>query len=394
MRLCIDGWIDTYLQYTEGQESPTAFHKWTALTILGAAVGRNVWIPRLKYVIHPNLYVILVAASAKCRKSTALATGKYILEHIKNPPMIFAQKITVEALIKSLQDSYDKTNNSCGGLILSSELSVFMGSDAMKSGTIPALTDLYDSPKRWTYHTRGRGKEILDNVSLSMLAATTKATIQQCLPKGSIGGGFTSRIVFVYQDTPSKIKLFADDTDDREALTVAEKNLRQKLIHDLHYIRNCFQGPVKFTEEAREVSTEWYEQEHSTVRDEKMDGYFGRKHDTMFKIATLLSMSKDNTLLIQAHHVEKALKLLEENEGTMHMILESAMASEAGNVIDRVFTIIKKYRKIEHADLIKKSWRFATSMEMSSVITTLLEGGEIEQEIEGAKRYYKKGKGK
>ena len=390
MRKCKD-WIDTYLEYTQSQESPTAFHEWVALSIMAAAVGRNVWIPRIKYIIYPNLYVILVAASAKCRKSSALAIGRGILEKIKEPPMIFAQKITVEALIQALREDVNK-EDCCNGLILSSELSVFMGADAMKSGVIPALTDLYDSPRHWTYHTRGRGKEELENVTLSMLAATTKDGIKDCLPKGSVGGGFTSRIIFVYQEAPSTPKLFNVEDDEGHELieTIEERQLKANLIEDLEEIRHKVKGPVKFSKEAKEKALVWYKEEQTKIRDEKLDGYYGRKHDVMFKLATLLSMSASNTLNITPTHIDRALYMLEDNEVNMAQIIASVVASQSGTDTEKILNLIKRAGVIKHSDLMHKCWRIGTAIDVNNMLATLNESGDIKVEMtENNTRQYK-----
>ena len=147
MRKCPQPWIDTYVEYTKEQESPKAFNLMTGFAVLSSAVGRNIWLPRIKYTIFPNLYVILIAASAKCRKSVAVGIGKKLLLSMKKPPMIFAQKLTPEALIDAIVAS--EIDKQCFGLIFSDELSVFLSADAMKRGIIPVLTSFYDSHSKW-----------------------------------------------------------------------------------------------------------------------------------------------------------------------------------------------------------------------------------------------------
>src|SRR4029077_7001818 len=98
--------------------------------------------------------------------------------------------ITPEALIGSLQESTDKETKISYGLILASELSVFLGADAIKSGMIPILTDLYDSKDNWEYKTRIRGRETIPHVTISMLGASTMDWIKTSIPIEAIGGGF------------------------------------------------------------------------------------------------------------------------------------------------------------------------------------------------------------
>ena len=379
-RKCKHSWIESYLEYTSDQESPTAFHKWVAISILSAVLQRKVWIPRIKYTIYPNLYVILIAGSAKCRKSVAIRIGMDILKAIKLPPVIFAQKITTEALIQALDES--KKDKTCYGIIVASELSVFLGSDAIKSGIIPALTDLYDSPTKWEYHTRSRGREALTNVTISMLAASTKDWLRTSIPESAIGGGFTSRILFVIEDNPSRLVLFPNKI-------MPEDTLRNNLIHDLEIVAKI-SGPVQFTDSAKELSLEWYEQEACNIHDDKTDGYFGRKHDTMFKLATVLSVAERSDLLIDETHIKKALAMMEHNERRLGSVLDSVTSTIVGGSTERILTIIKKFGDISHKDLLGKCWRSASAADLSEMMKTLVESAEVEAFIgKDNTRWYK-----
>lgn len=375
-------WIDSYMEYTMEQESPKCFHQWVGIAMISAVLGRNIYIPRVKYTTHPNLYIILVAGSAKCRKSVSISVGKDLLYGLKEPPTIFAQKITTEALIEALDKS--KKNDCCFGLILASELSVFLGSDAIKSGIIPALTDLYDSPRDWVYHTRGRGKESLHNVTLSMLGASTKDWLRASIPAEAIGGGFTSRIIFVFEDEPSKLVLFG--AGDAHLQT-----LKSDLIFDLEDMRKI-RGEVKFTDGAKGAAWEWYQEESCKIHDEKVDGYFGRKHDTMFKVATILAVASSSDLLVCEPHIHKALELLERNEQYLNSVMESVVSTSFGGNTDKIFHMIKKFRDISHVELLGKCWRYSTATEMAEIMKTLVESGEIIEYLDknNLKRYKRK----
>lgn len=386
-RRCKGSWLESYLDYTRKQESPTAFHEWVGLSLLSASIGRHVWIPRIKYTIFPNLFVILVAGSAFCRKSVSIAIGMDILKSLEKPPMVFAQKITTEALIQALEEA--KVDGASSGIICASELSVFMGSDATKSGIIPTLTDLYDSPKEWVYHTRGRGKEVLRNVTLSVLAASTKEWLRSSIPIDAVGGGFTSRIIFVSQHAPSKLILFPDDEVD----DIDEEILKSDLIADLWEVRTKIKGEIKFSPEAKKTAREWYVKEHQHIRDSRLDGYFGRKHDTMFKLASLLSISESNNKVVSHVHIHRALGMLNENERNLGDIIASVVATAIGGDTERILDLIRKHKTIAHTDLLRKCWRFADAAAISSMVRTLIESNEITEETasDGRTRIYKFG---
>lgn len=386
-RKCKGSWIDTYLDYTQNQESPVAFNEWVGLMLLSAAVGRHAWIPRIGYTIYPNLFVILVAGSAVCRKSVAINIGMGILRALEKPPMVFAQKITTEALIQALEQA--KVEGSSSGLVCASELATFIGAEGIKSGIIPALTDLYDSPTEWTYHTRGRGKEVLRNVTLSVIAASTKDWLRSSIPVTAIGGGFTSRIIFVFQVERAKLMLFPEDG-------VEVEGLRPLLINDLNDIRKNVKGTLVFTPDARIVAREWYERQKGVSVDPKMDGYFARKHDTMFKIASLLSISEGNNRSIDSTHIKRALNMLAENEVNLGAILASVVASAVGGETEKVFDMIRREGKILHTELLRKCWRTVKAVELNEIVKTLIDSGEIEEIVatDNRSRWYKVRKGR
>jgi len=380
MRKCSPGWLDTYMEYTKIQESPKAFHKWTALATLSACLGRNVWIPRIKYTIFPNLYVILIAESARCRKSVAVGIGHKILRSMKEPPMIFAQKITVEALIEALRGT--SKQGYCSGQIFSSELSVFLGCDAIKKGIIPALTDLYDSPNEWVYHTRGRGKEILRNVTLCLLGATTRGAIKDTLPKGSVSGGFTSRIIFVYERDPAQSRLFTSMTEDDVEESHEEAEIRRRLIADLDYIAGHIHGKMIFSRKAKIKAHDWYEAANKIDHDARMDGYYGRKHDTMFKVAALLSISENDKLQIDEHHIVEALELLKGIEKSLGWITLSVESTQTGDITAKIYELIRKEPNITHSNLLKNCWRFANAFELGQSIDTLVQSNEVKMYLD------------
>ena len=389
MRKCPEPWLDTYIEYTKEQESPKSFNIMTGFAVLSAAIGRNVWLPRIKYTIFPNLYVIMIAASAKCRKSVAVGIGRKLLVAMEKPPMIFAQKITPEALIDAITES--KVDEQCYGLIFSDELSVFLSADAMKRGIIPVLTSFYDSHSKWEYHTKGRGKQLIKNSSLGMLAATTRDDFINSMPKSAIGGGFTSRLVLVYEERPSHLKLFnpVNIAGEEVEETDREVALRRHLIADLNYIQKKVKGKLSFSKEAKKASLKWYESEQDTDRDIATDGYFGRKHDTMFKMAAILCISESDELVIQEHHIVRALKILKVTEDKMEKLVSKIGTTESGSLTERVLNHISRSPDITHSRLLRKCWRFASAQDLTAIIRTLIDSGEVDEKISGQKRSYR-----
>ena len=73
------GWLGAYLDYSQGNEAPGAFHFWTGVALLGAACKRNVYMDMGSYFIYPNQYILIIAPSGG-KKSSSLAIGNNLLE--------------------------------------------------------------------------------------------------------------------------------------------------------------------------------------------------------------------------------------------------------------------------------------------------------------------------
>src|SRR3990172_632309 len=96
-----DGWLKSYLKYTEDHEGPEEFHFWVAVSVLGGAVRRNVYFDKDFYKVFPNTFIVLVAPAGRCRKSTCIDIGVWFLRRIDTVHVI-SEKITPEALAQAL----------------------------------------------------------------------------------------------------------------------------------------------------------------------------------------------------------------------------------------------------------------------------------------------------
>ena len=130
--------LDDYLKYTEQQESPKIFHTWVAFSMVGAALGRNIWLDMGFYRIIPNLFVILVGKTASVRKTTAIKIGIDLYKQANTKTKILAQKLSPERLLQALQVNDENVKEvdieqlaedgiESRGYLIAPELSVLLG---------------------------------------------------------------------------------------------------------------------------------------------------------------------------------------------------------------------------------------------------------------------------
>ena len=362
-------WITEYLRYTKNQESPGMFHLWVAISVVASTLERSTFLDRGYYMLYPNLYVVLVAESEVCMKTTAADIGMSMLmsEEMENPPAIFAQKITPEALVSALcsECAVDETGTvykNAAGVLYAEELSVFLGREAYASGMVSILTSLYSCKDKWEYETIGRGKDIAYNTCINLLGASTPEWLRMSIPIDAVGGGFTSRIIFVYQDA-------SDKENPHPVVTDEEKQLRKDLIHDLSLIRRI-RGEFKFTPSAKDWYSKWY---HG-YRKAQLAGKptMVRKKDILLKVAMCLSAAEGESLLITNENLAKATEILDANEQFLPEAMRILSSTQIGVEANKVATIIKKYENgIMQDELIRATMYTLDKSRLMEILDTL-----------------------
>ena len=371
-RKCTPSWIDSYLDYTTNQESPTIFHKWVGLAIVAATMERHVVLDMGAYRLFPNLYTVLVSDSALCKKTTAMDMGYDVLMMLKNKVNVFAQKITPEALIARLASQLEKSDSGriirdCVSLIFAPELSVFLGTDAYKSGLVSILTELFQGRDEWSYETRLHGEEKLQNTLINFFGASTPRWLKIGIPADQAGGGFTSRIVFVYSDKPRPPIPFP----------TIDKAHQAKLAHDLNIIRSL-KGKFKWNVDAKEWYKHWYKSKGFLPISDALSGYQYRKHDLLLKVAMLLSLCRGNKLELTIDCLEDGLVYVNEVEQDATKAIEAIEETQTGTATTRVYEYIQKRGDVPRSDLTRAFSHRLRSVELHEILETLLDADLID----------------
>ncbi|KKK48946.1 hypothetical protein LCGC14_3140030 [marine sediment metagenome] len=260
------------MKWLDDSEAPDSFHLWTALTILGAAMRRNAFIRRGYYTLWPNFFTVLVAKTGRCRKSSAMEAGVVNLLNKVDEVLVISDKMTTEGLIETLSQHVVMTNKMVSreatGLVFASEFAVLIHHDTKMVGF---LTDIYNSREKWLYTTRTKGKVELSGICVSLLAGSAPEWLKLIIPMGAVGGGFTSRIIFVYEE------------DRRRSIprpSPPDKKLRDDLIADLK-IMTTMEGEFKLSPDAGKLFDDWYN--HRGLPEEAMAQEEVRRGDELLR---------------------------------------------------------------------------------------------------------------
>lgn len=312
----VPDWIEGYLAYTEDSEPPKLFKEWCAVSVIAAALQRKCRLEWGTTVFYPNLYIVLTAPAGKARKGTAMAPARKFIDRIGIP--LAAEAVTREALIRTLKESESVVSTENGIIVHSSltvfspELTVFLGYN--NTQLMSDLTDWFDCSEKWVYRTKTAGTDDISGVFINMLGATTPDLIRSTLPLDAIGGGLTSRMIFVFEEKKGKIVPFPFVSEET-------RKLETKLYYDIECI-NMLQGQFKFTKEFLSHWGDWYTAQEGknpfgANYNKAFDGYIERRPTQVLKLSMVMNASRTDEMVLDEPDLARAIDLLERTEKKM-----------------------------------------------------------------------------
>ena len=361
-----DDWITLFMKYTDNSEPPSLYREWTAVSVLGAALQRKVFL-RWEGTFYPNLYVVLVGPSGS-RKGTAMRPGKELLNQIG--VKLSAEAITREALIRRLKKSNDQMIKDgrvylhASLTIFSEELTVFLGYNNRQ--LMSDLSDWFDCSDHWTYETKGKGTDEISNIWVSLLGATTPELLRTTLPYDAIGGGLTSRIIFVFEEKREKTIIAPFKTPE-------EIEIERVLLHDLEMIHMYF-GDFKVTDKFMECWAGWYPSQENEIdyRDPRFEGYVNRRATHILKLSMIVNVSrKGGRLILDDVDFDRAHDLLRRTEKKMFNTFRGVGKSDISDIVNDVMTTIALKRTISFSDLLSLYYNDTDKQTLKRVIETL-----------------------
>lgn len=345
------------MKCVENTEPPLQYHLWTAISVLAGALQRKVYVKWGSDTIFPNLYIILVGPPGRARKGTALKIGKGILEEI-NVELV-SESITTEGLIRRMartpQNFTDPTSSQviihCSLTCISEELSVFLGQKDIKF--LATLCDWYDSADHWTYETKNQGVDKLEGVCFNLLGATTPDWIPSTLPKEAIGGGFSSRVVWIVEEKKQKVV---------EVPTIAEP-IRDALIHDLEVI-HLLMGQMDFSPDALAYYTKFYRTQERCIELDKppinhpqFAGYCDRRATLIKKLSMVCCASRTDARVIEAQDMERAERFMIQAERRMPQAFKGLGEARYVAVTQLFMDYLLPRKQVTRSKVLKFFWR-------------------------------------
>ncbi len=342
-RRCKD-WIQSYVSFAAHTEAPRLMHFWAGVWAIAGTLRRKVWIDQIAFQWYPSFYIVFVAPPGIVSKSTTAGMADKMLRQV--PGIKFGPDVvTWPALVTAFAESceafeYKGEYHPMSPLnLIASEFGNLV--DPHDRGMINLLIDLWDGRKSLEKRTKMSGNDSVEGPWINLLGCTTPHWIAENMPSITVGGGFTSRCVFVYAEAKERFIAYPKFhfPEDHGAL-------QADLIHDLEEMSVNLTGEMELTPDALQWGAEWYELHWKTAssrfQDERLDGYLARKQTHMHKLAIVLAASQRNELVITKDDLMLAHTMLESTEADLEKVFSRIGKTDASLQADRFITYIRK----------------------------------------------------
>jgi hypothetical protein len=317
------------------------------------------------------MYIVLVAPSG-ARKGTALGPALGILK--KQSVNLAAESTTREALIRRLSESTDMVTDVSEGYfeshssltIFAPELTCFLGYNNLL--LMSDLCDWYDCRDSWTYDTKNMGTDEIAGVYVNIIGGTTPDLIRSSMPLDAIGGGLTSRMIFVYESDRKR-------KEPCPFLTPEAEEIYPHIISDLERIR-MLRGTFKVSKNFTSLWYDYYmEQPDIAPFDpQRFSGYWNRRASHIMKLSMVLNASRTDDMIIRKYDLERAIKIIIATEINMAQTFSGVGRSNQSDVITQIMSHIALHKEVTYTELLNAFYRdIAGTWEMDRLIATLKE---------------------
>ena len=331
-----DSFIGRYMASMQPLETALAYDFWSALWVLGSALGRDVYVPRPLAPVYMNWYVILCAESGVTRKSTAVgyardmvaARGINLVEGRMTPPYLWQQlgRLTVDHGRAEL-------------CIAVSELVTFLSRDQTMMQLPAMLTDLYDCPvQRVGGGSVGTGTIPIRNTFVTFLSASTPSWLRLAVNPAVIEGGFTSRCLFVVAVQPKQRVAWpsAKSTDvSRVSSSLSETVAAAREV-----------GRISLMPSAIERFTNWYNRRDISTDDPFTASFNAREDGHVLRMAACLAVN-DGSMAVYPRHIEAATKFIREvKTHAVALFQDTGVPAKVSTGISRVVEVLAEHGQL------------------------------------------------
>ena len=355
------GWLGKYMEFTQGLQACARFRFFSAACVLGSIVNNKVYLQRgdegLLPRLFPNPWIILLGPPGQGNKTSTINQAVDIAVEASVTLKVLSDKLTPESLVKALSDVQTTVKISDAekitiprldavGLIKAPEASVLFGKQQYNVGMVSLITDLYDYRKEWSSETIMRGRNVLRNICLSIIAGSTPDWLRSMFPQDAFTGGFVSRFILVEMPPTYLKRIGWPKSPDSVG--------RKDLISDLAGMESL-KGEMLWGDGCRGKYIASYENLRPTG-DKQIDAYKGRYVEHVLKLGMVLAVSEKN-MTLEIHHYETAEKVLDTLMTEVMPRIEFLTTHPRMSLSHEVTNLLRRFPKMSERELLRRLYK-------------------------------------
>jgi hypothetical protein len=378
-------WLESYVKYAGVSEAPKIFHFWAGVSAIAGALRRHVWFDQIKFKWYPSFYIIFVAPPGIATKSTTADGSMNLLREV--PGIKFGpDEVTWQSLVTSFAASSESFQ--VGDLwypqsaitIVASEFGMYM--DFKDTKMVNLHITLWDGRNQFEKQTKMSGNDLVEAPWINLLACTTPQWIHSSMDANTIGGGFTSRCVFVFGDKKEQAVAYIKNQIREQSIGDYEQ-LKLDLIHDLEDIAVNLLGEYVLTPEAEAWGEGWYknlwEKLYITENEDYVNNYLARKQAHMHKLAMILAAAQSDNLIITYDNLRLAETMLDATEANMKKVFARVGRTEDSIQSDKILTAIAAKGEMPYQEAYRLSQiYFPNGKDFEGILSSFIRAGQLQ----------------
>lgn len=389
-----DDWLTAFIDYASFGEAPRHMYFWSGVSAICGALRRKVWIDQAYFKWFPNMYIVLVAPPGIVSKTTTVGTAINLLRQV--PGIKFGPDIvTWPALVESFAESAElfeykgDYHPMCAMTLESGEFGNLL--DPQDKQMVDLLVSLWDGKQgAFEKKTKHSGSDRVENPWINLIACTTPSWISGNFPEYMIGGGFTSRTVFVYADTKAQYVAYPS-----RKVPLDLQSRSQSLVADLTRI-SALVGEYTISTRGLDWGEAWYkshfEKRAANLDPEKFGGYIARKQTHIHKLAMVLAASSGDAMVITDEHLSTAELMLTDLEPDLQFVFARVGQQEMAVHAQRMIAYVHAQGQVEFHDVYRYVHEhFPRARDFEDVYNGAMRSGYIIQKNESGKLWVRPG---
>ena len=381
--------LSLYLHHCGESKIPKIYHLWSAVSLIAACVGNNVWISRYKHKpLNPNLYVLLLGP-ARLGKGVAINTAlKFVAkeDHVS----LYNGKATQACMTSILATPRRFKSEFLQGSrmwYVTEELGFSVGSGPMADDWVKWMTAMYEGGSGEMHEgTRKHGLHKIVNHCMNWLAGSTDEWMIRSIPPEAIEGGFFARMIIPQADYNFEKRYY------KPVYPFDYEEVEAHLFHRVYWMCRI-KGEFVMSYDAEELEKNWV-LKRPPPSDPKLFAIWEGEPALVLKLSMLVAVAdmipwppegvepKDfkPDFTIQTRHFLAARELLSTVRKDMKRVISLGLQTRENTQQEAVRSEIKKAGTIQHYILLRKvSGRSINTKLLGLIVDSLVAEERVEK---------------